>query len=183
MFEAGELVMLPVPFSDLSSTKRRPVLVLTAPDQQGDFVASPVPSRSGCPNARRLAPEDLAAGTLSGRWGRWDKILTLHTARVLRRFGCVADESGSLFRRIRDNRTGNDDCSITVEGVYNILRFYSAALGFEIGATAPTDALDHEADIARVQEWLGHANICTTRIYYHRRTRPEDTPPFKVVAY
>jgi integrase len=31
-----------------------------------------------------------------------------------------------------------------------------------------------------VQEWLGHANIATTRIYDHRRTRPEDSPTFKV---
>jgi len=36
------------------------------------------------------------------------------------------------------------------------------------------------ADIAKVQEWLGHANIATTRIYDHRRTRPEDSPTFKV---
>ena len=57
--------------------------------------------------------------------------------------------------------------------------------GFEIGAhalraTAATNALDHQADIAKVQEWLGHANIATTRIYDHRRTRPEDSPTFKV---
>jgi len=32
-----------------------------------------------------------------------------------------------------------------------------------------------------VQEWLGHANISTTRIYDHRRTRPENGPTFKVV--
>jgi integrase/recombinase XerD len=31
-----------------------------------------------------------------------------------------------------------------------------------------------------MQEWLGHANITTTRIYDHRRTRPEDSPTFKV---
>jgi len=42
------------------------------------------------------------------------------------------------------------------------------------------NALDHKADIAKVQEWLGHANIATTRIYDHRRTRPEDSPTFKV---
>jgi integrase/recombinase XerD len=36
------------------------------------------------------------------------------------------------------------------------------------------------SDIAKVQEWLGHANIATTRIYDHRRTRPEDSPTFKV---
>jgi integrase/recombinase XerD len=47
-------------------------------------------------------------------------------------------------------------------------------------ATAATNALDHEADIAKVQEWLGHANIATTRIYDHRKTRPEDSPTFKI---
>ena len=62
---------------------------------------------------------------------------------------------------------------------------YSAAFGFEIAhalrATAATNALDHQTDIAKVQEWLGHANIATTtRIYDHRRTRPEDSPTFKV---
>jgi len=62
---------------------------------------------------------------------------------------------------------------------------YSALFGFEIGAhslcaTAATNALDHNADIAKVQEWLGHANIATTRIYNHQKTRPEDGPRFKI---
>jgi integrase len=35
-------------------------------------------------------------------------------------------------------------------------------------------------DIAKVQDWLGHANVSTTRIYDHRKTRPEDSPTFKV---
>jgi integrase len=42
------------------------------------------------------------------------------------------------------------------------VRAYSAQCGFEIGAhalraTAATNALDHETDIAKMQEWLGHA--------------------------
>ena len=41
---------------------------------------------------------------------------------------------------------------------------------------AATNALDNGADIAKVQEWLGHANIATTRIYDHRKIRPEDNP-------
>jgi site-specific recombinase XerC len=36
-------------------------------------------------------------------------------------------------------------------------------------STAATNALDHQADIAKVQEWLGHANKATTRIYDHQR--------------
>jgi integrase/recombinase XerD len=51
---------------------------------------------------------------------------------------------------------------------------------YALRAPAATTALDHQADIAKVQEWLGHANIGTTRIYNHRRTRPEDSPTFKV---
>ncbi len=99
--------------------------------------------------------------------------------------GHGADEAGALFRPVRNNRTGRLERAITADGVYKLVRTYSARLGFEIGAhalraTAATNALDHQADIAKVQEWLGHANIATTRIYDHRRTRPEDSPTFKV---
>jgi integrase/recombinase XerD len=40
--------------------------------------------------------------------------------------------------------------------------------------------LDHKADIAKVQEWLGHANVSTTRLYDKRNSRPEESPSFKV---
>src|SRR5262249_18519579 len=83
------------------------------------------------------------------------------------------------------NRTRKLEKAVTPDAVYKLVRQYSALLGFEIGAhalraTAATNALDHQADIAKVQEWLGHANIATTRIYDHRKTRPEDSPTFKV---
>ena len=99
--------------------------------------------------------------------------------------GHGGDDDGALFRPVRNNRTGRLGQAITADGVYKLVRRYSAQLGFEIGAhalraTAATNALDHQADIAKVQEWLGHANIATTRIYDHRRTRPEDSPTFKV---
>jgi integrase/recombinase XerD len=47
-------------------------------------------------------------------------------------------------------------------------------------ATAATNALVHNADIAKVQEWLGHANIATTGLYDRRQRRPEESPTFKV---
>jgi integrase len=95
------------------------------------------------------------------------------------------DESGALFRPIRNNPTGRLDKALDPDMVYKLVRGYSAELGFEIGAhalraTAAINALDHQADIAKVQEWLGHVNIATTRIYDHRKTRPEDSPTFKV---
>lgn len=47
-------------------------------------------------------------------------------------------------------------------------------------ATAAINALEHDADIAKVQVWLGHANISTTRLYDRRGQRAEDSPTCKV---
>ena len=106
------------------------------------------------------------------------------------------DATGALFRPLRKYRDASSSVAstevmasvakaITADAVYKIVRGYSGVLGFQTGAhalraTAATNALDHQADIAKVQEWLGHANIATTRIYDHRKTRPEDSPTFKV---
>jgi site-specific recombinase XerD len=99
--------------------------------------------------------------------------------------GHSTDVKGALFRPLRNGRGGGMAKSITPDGIYKLLRYYSAVLGTDIGAhslraTAATNALDHQADIAKVQEWLGHANIATTRLYDRRRTRPEDSPTFKI---
>jgi integrase/recombinase XerD len=45
-------------------------------------------------------------------------------------------------------------------------------------ATAATNALSHESDIAKVQEWLGHANVSATQLYDRRKRKPEDSPTF-----
>ena len=89
------------------------------------------------------------------------------------------------MRPIRNNRAGELERTLSGDGIYKLVRGYAQKLGVTIGAhalraTAATNALEHEADIAKVQEWLGHANIATTRLYDRRKNRPEDSPTFKV---
>jgi site-specific recombinase XerD len=78
--------------------------------------------------------------------------------------------------------------AVTPDGVYRVVCAYAAQAGITVEdlgvhglrATASTDAPDHEADIAKVQEWLRHANIAATQLYDRRRSRPEDSPTFRV---
>jgi site-specific recombinase XerD len=127
---------------------------------------------------------------VSGKGGK-TRYLPLHPAasgliaEYLEAAGHGGADTGPLFRPLHNSRDPASAQAITPDGVYRMVRGYSARLGFEIGAhalraTAATNALDHQADIAKVQEWLGHANIATTRIYDRRKTRPEDSPTFKV---
>ena len=107
--------------------------------------------------------------------------------------GAVSHESldSPLFRPVANNRTGTLDKHLDTGSIYhNVVMKYAKATGISaeaIGvcvhsmrATAATNALSNEADIAKVQEWLGHANVSTTRLYDRRKTRPEDSPTFHV---
>ena len=103
----------------------------------------------------------------------------------------AADLESALFRPVKNNRTGTLDKHLDPGSVYrNIVIKYARATGISaeaigvcvhsLRATAATNALSHEADIAKVQEWLGHANISTTRLYDRRGSKPEDSPTFAV---
>lgn len=94
-------------------------------------------------------------------------------------------QTAPLFMPLRGKATGS---GLSADGIYALVGRYAKAAGIEVAglgvhglrATAATNALEHEADIAKVQQWLGHANISTTKIYDRRNSRPEDSPTFKV---
>ena len=106
----------------------------------------------------------------------------------LRLAGHADDRSGALFRPVRSRIRDRLEDAISGDGIYKMLRRYGAAAGIKLDglclhalrATAATNALENAADIAFVQSWLGHANIATTKLYDRRRSRPEDSPTFKV---
>src|SRR6266545_996404 len=125
--------------------------------------------------ARKLleAPD---ASTLKGKRDR--ALLSLLLYHALRREEAVSLKVKDIherrgvkhFRAIRNNVTGRLNVAMTAHALYeHVVRFYGKKTGLfgerlgphALRATAATNALDHEADIARVQEWLGHANIAT----------------------
>jgi integrase/recombinase XerD len=105
--------------------------------------------------------------------------------------GHRTDMQGALFRRVKNNRTGRLDRHLDPASVYrNIARKYGRETGItaevnglcmhSLRATAATNALSHDSDIAKVQEWLGNANVSATRLYDRRKSKPEDSPSFRV---
>jgi integrase/recombinase XerD len=101
--------------------------------------------------------------------------------------GHADDKAAPLFQPLSNNAQGTGR-SITPDGVYKVLAKYAGQVGIDVDgfgphalrATAITNALEHAADLEKVQDWVGHANISTTRMYDRRKARPEDSPTFKV---
>jgi integrase/recombinase XerD len=115
---------------------------------------------------------------------------TIQSVRDYLTFAGHGSEHGTaLFRPVHNTRSRNPGGALTGHAIYkDVVQKYARVIGIEsrmicvhgLRATAATNALEHEADIAKVQEWLGHANIATTRLYDRRKTKPEDSPTFKV---
>jgi integrase/recombinase XerD len=118
-----------------------------------------------------------------------------NTQRLIQHYLEVAkhgdDLEGQLFRPVSNNTTRRRRKALSPGAVYQeVVKRYGTQVGITVDvhgfcmhslrATAATNALVHNADLAKVQEWLGHANISTTRIYDKRRMRPEASPTFKV---
>lgn len=86
----GDVALVPFPFSDLSATKRRPILVVTDADAYGDFLAVGVTSRPHHSNAIPLLDTNMIEGRLPvSSWVRIDRVVTLNLSLVVKVFGSV----------------------------------------------------------------------------------------------
>jgi mRNA interferase MazF len=90
----GDLVLIPFPFSDLQSTKKRPVLVLTPPDRHADFIGLAITSVEQHNAALQISPANLAQGVLPKPcWIRFDKVFTLSESSIVKAFGAVTPQT------------------------------------------------------------------------------------------
>jgi mRNA interferase MazF len=92
MPERGDLLLVPFPFTDLSASKRRPVLALTASDSYGDFIALPVTSRPQAEHSLPITAADLVSGALpAASWIRTNRVVTLNASLVVKTVGRVSE--------------------------------------------------------------------------------------------
>jgi mRNA interferase MazF len=108
--EQGDIVLVPVPFTDLSSQKRRPVIVLSATSYNRAttdiVVVAMTSSPAASPFGFRITSGDLVIGALN-RPGtvRVDKIYTLAQAIVVKTFGRVSEDIVRRIRQLLDELT------------------------------------------------------------------------------
>ena len=95
MYKRGEIVLVPVPFSDLMHTKRRPVLVISNSAHNfanPDMVVVAITSNL-LQNGIIIETSDLTAGLLPKKSIiRCDKIYTLEQNIAVKRFGILSDD-------------------------------------------------------------------------------------------
>lgn len=111
-------------------------------------------------------------------------------SQYLESSGHSSDKNGALFRPMKNDVTKTLKQHLDTSSIYQMAFHYATEVRLKeqvegrwvylARATAITNALEHGADIAEVQEWAGHANIATTRLYDRRKSKPEDSPTFRI---
>lgn len=97
MYKQGDVLLIPIPFSDLKSSKKRPVIVLSNSyynSRTEDIVVAAVTSNLQQKEyAVMFSNEDMLEGVLKvDSCIRLDKIYTLSQYIVVNRFGRVKEE-------------------------------------------------------------------------------------------
>lgn len=104
MFNQGEILLIPIPFTDLSSDKRRPVLVLSKNDYNSktdDLIVAAITSNIVSKEySIFITNDDLVDGNLKAdSCIRADKIYTLSQNIVIKKFGKVNE---GVIKKVRD---------------------------------------------------------------------------------
>ena len=98
VYRQGEILIIPVPFTDLTSQKKRPVLVLSNSNynnKTGDVVVAAITSNVEYkPYTVPLTNENLVSGALAvNSCIRADKIYTLSQNIIIKRFAKVTTDT------------------------------------------------------------------------------------------
>ena len=92
MYHPFDIVLIPFPFTDLSATKKRPVLVITSEKSQGEFIGLQITSKYGYTEVIEINSKDFILESLPKiSFIRADKIFTLSNSIVLYKVGQLSE--------------------------------------------------------------------------------------------
>lgn len=105
-----DIVLVPIPFTDLSSAKRRPVVVISNDAynrQSADFVVAAMTSNLiETDYGITITTKDLNVGALNRSSKiRCDRVYTLAQSIVVKRFGAINDATFDKIRKLLDELT------------------------------------------------------------------------------
>jgi len=97
MYRQGDILLIPIPYSDLTSNKKRPVLVLSNDDyniKTEDIIVAAITSNiTSKEYSILISNKDMQEGNLHvNSCIRVDKIYTLSQSIVIKKFGAVKPE-------------------------------------------------------------------------------------------
>ena len=112
MLEQGEIVLIPIPFTDLSSQKRRPVIVVSNSGyhrRTGDMLVVAMTSNpANVDYGFKIDTIDLVRGQLNHPGTiRVDRIYTMSQSLIVKRFGKVNEATLERIRAILANVVSN----------------------------------------------------------------------------
>ena len=110
MHKQGEIVLVPFPYSDLSGSKRRPVLIVSNDTYNASFpdaIVAVITSKTTKPDIYSLTLEgqDLGIGQLpESSLIRVHKLFTIEQSRIIKRFSVLGEaklrETLALLRQL-----------------------------------------------------------------------------------
>jgi mRNA interferase MazF len=98
-FSRGEVVLLPIPFTDLTSRKVRPAVVIGHSSRPGDLFVVPI---SSVKENVDLMVQDWRSAGLNVPCGMKSQIATVEDRLVVKSVGLLSiQDSGALEKRLR----------------------------------------------------------------------------------
>jgi len=99
VFAAGQVALLPFPFSDLSRNKLRPAVLLASAGREDWIVCQITSNPFGDNRSIRLTPSDFSTGTLQHiSYVRSGKVFTAHESLIATDIGTLTPEMLASIR-------------------------------------------------------------------------------------
>jgi len=108
-YKPGEVILIPFPFTDLSTFKQRPALIISSQNfnrRQGDIIiaaiTSHIPQKPSSYDYLLLKTDQHMAGLPKSSLVKLGKIVTIDQRLIRKRLGCISEKTAEeIFERIK----------------------------------------------------------------------------------